>query len=69
LDAAVIAYTSRQAPMDTIPVSMAPLVGPDAGGPAGLVGDDMAQGHGAAIDADLADLKARVAALEGGDAA
>lgn len=59
----MITYTGRAAaPMATIPVGAGALVGPDAGGPSGLVDSDgdMLMQH----DALLADHEARIGALE-----
>lgn len=52
--------------MTTVPVGAGALIGPDGGSPLGLVEDGVrpAAGHGAGIDAAIADLDARVTALE-----
>lgn len=53
-------------PMDTIPVGAGVLIGPDGGQVAGLVDGSASvpDGPGAAIDSAIADLDARISALE-----
>jgi hypothetical protein len=61
---------TRAALMATVPVGAGALIGPDGGSPLGLAEDGVRppEGHGAGIDAQLADLDARVTALESDEA-
>lgn len=65
----MIAYTSASAnpsPLAMVPVVSQGLIGPGGGQVEGTM--DASPGHGASLDAAIADLDARVSRLEAGEA-